>query len=159
MGAQALQLDPTLRSVESRDFEGGLRRKIVGQDEAVQAVVDLYQVFRAGLEFNNPLIVRKTRVHAGAMPKRWSFLDVANPHVVVSALKPSRGGEVAVRVYEAAGQPARGVRMHFARRVAAARAANLIEDSGEQLPVRDNAVSFDLQPYEIKTFRVQLEDK
>jgi ATP-dependent Clp protease ATP-binding subunit ClpA len=29
-----------------------LRRKIVGQDEAVQAVVDLYQVFRAGL--NSP---------------------------------------------------------------------------------------------------------
>jgi ATP-dependent Clp protease ATP-binding subunit ClpB len=52
MGAPALQLDPTLRSVESRDFEGGLRRKIVGQDEAVQAVVDLYQVFRAGL--NSP---------------------------------------------------------------------------------------------------------
>ena len=52
MGAQAVQLDPTLRSVESRDFEGGLRRKIVGQDEAVQAVVDLYQVFRAGL--NSP---------------------------------------------------------------------------------------------------------
>ncbi|HKV04743.1 MAG TPA: AAA family ATPase [Candidatus Acidoferrales bacterium] len=52
MDAQAHQLDPTLRSVESRDFEGGLRRKIVGQDEAVQAVVDLYQVFRAGL--NSP---------------------------------------------------------------------------------------------------------
>jgi ATP-dependent Clp protease ATP-binding subunit ClpB len=52
MGAQGLQLDPSLRSVESRDFEGGLRRKIVGQDEAVQAVVDLYQVFRAGL--NSP---------------------------------------------------------------------------------------------------------
>ena len=51
MGAQA-QLDPTLRSLESRDFEAGLRRKIVGQDEAVQAVVDLYQVFRAGL--NSP---------------------------------------------------------------------------------------------------------
>ena len=52
MGGQALQLDPTLRSVESRDFEGGLRRKIVGQDEGVQAVVDLYQVFCAGL--NSP---------------------------------------------------------------------------------------------------------
>jgi ATP-dependent Clp protease ATP-binding subunit ClpB len=52
MGAHAAQLDPTLRSVESRDFESGLRRKIVGQDEAVQAVVDLYQVFRAGL--NSP---------------------------------------------------------------------------------------------------------
>jgi ATP-dependent Clp protease ATP-binding subunit ClpB len=52
MEAHGLQLDPTQRSVESRDFEAGLRRKIVGQDEAVQAVVDLYQVFRAGL--NSP---------------------------------------------------------------------------------------------------------
>src|SRR6202021_1788224 len=52
VGAQALQLDPSQRSVESRDFEAGLRRKIVGEDEAVQAVVDLYQVFRAGL--NSP---------------------------------------------------------------------------------------------------------
>ena len=52
MAAQAVQLNPSLRSVESRDFEEGLRRKIVGQDEAVQAVVDLYQVFRAGL--NSP---------------------------------------------------------------------------------------------------------
>jgi DNA polymerase III delta prime subunit len=45
-------LDPQRRSYESRDFETGLRRKVVGQDEAVQAVVDLYQVFRAGL--NSP---------------------------------------------------------------------------------------------------------
>ncbi|HUO33448.1 MAG TPA: AAA family ATPase [Candidatus Acidoferrum sp.] len=52
MGARPQRLDPTQRSVESRDFETGLRRKIVGQDEAVQAVVDLYQVFRAGL--NSP---------------------------------------------------------------------------------------------------------
>ena len=52
MHAQPLQLDPTLRSLESRDFETGMRRKIVGQDEAVQAVVGLYQVFRAGL--NSP---------------------------------------------------------------------------------------------------------
>ena len=40
-----------------------------------------------------------------------------------------------------------------------ARAANLIEDPGAPLPVRDNAISFDLQPYEIKTFLLRLEDK
>jgi ATP-dependent Clp protease ATP-binding subunit ClpB len=45
-------LDAGRRSLESQDFEGGLHRKIVGQDEAVQAVVDLYQVFCAGL--NSP---------------------------------------------------------------------------------------------------------
>src|ERR1700726_754485 len=52
VATRAKHLDPTRRSLESRDFESGLRRKIVGQDEAVQAVVDLYQVFRAGL--NSP---------------------------------------------------------------------------------------------------------
>ena len=49
---RAQHLDPTQRSRESREFEASLRRKIVGQEEAVQAVVDLYQVFRAGL--NSP---------------------------------------------------------------------------------------------------------
>jgi ATP-dependent Clp protease ATP-binding subunit ClpB len=46
------QLNPTIRSNESRDFEGSLRSKIVGQEEGLQALVDLYQVFCAGL--NSP---------------------------------------------------------------------------------------------------------
>jgi ATP-dependent Clp protease ATP-binding subunit ClpA len=46
------QLDPTIRSSNTRDFQGALRAKIVGQEEGVQALVDLYQVFCAGL--NSP---------------------------------------------------------------------------------------------------------
>jgi len=46
------QLDPTIRSTDTRDFQGSLRAKIVGQEEGVQALVDLYQVFCAGL--NSP---------------------------------------------------------------------------------------------------------
>jgi len=46
------QLNPSIRSNDTRDFEGALRSKIVGQDEGVQALVDLYQVFCAGL--NSP---------------------------------------------------------------------------------------------------------
>ena len=49
MGA-AVRLDPLRQGEESREFEGRLREKIVGQDEAVQAVVDLYRVFCAGLQ-------------------------------------------------------------------------------------------------------------
>jgi ATP-dependent Clp protease ATP-binding subunit ClpA len=46
------QLNPSIRSNDTRDFEGSLRAKIVGQEEGVQALVDLYQVFCAGL--NSP---------------------------------------------------------------------------------------------------------
>src|ERR1700691_2453844 len=42
-------LDPSRRSSEARDFEGAIRRKIVGQDPAVQKVVEIYQMFLAGL--------------------------------------------------------------------------------------------------------------
>jgi ATP-dependent Clp protease ATP-binding subunit ClpB len=49
---EPLVLDSTLRSSEAGEFGEALRAKIVGQEEAVQAMVDLYQVFCAGL--NSP---------------------------------------------------------------------------------------------------------
>src|ERR1700719_4161273 len=45
--ASQQQLDPTLRSQESQVFQAALRSKVVGQEEGVRAVVDLYQVFCA----------------------------------------------------------------------------------------------------------------
>ena len=52
MSDYTLSLDPSKRSSDTIDFQSSLRAKIVGQEEAVQALVDLYQVFRAGL--NSP---------------------------------------------------------------------------------------------------------
>src|ERR1700687_2816188 len=52
MAAYAQKLDPTRRSPDTQMFETALRAQVVGQDEALAAVVDFYQVFRAGL--NSP---------------------------------------------------------------------------------------------------------
>src|SRR5437016_13269129 len=43
------QLDLTIRSKVTRDFHGSMQAKIIGQEEGVQALVDLHQVFCAGL--------------------------------------------------------------------------------------------------------------
>jgi ATP-dependent Clp protease ATP-binding subunit ClpB len=49
MNTNPTQLDPTLRSVESLEFEYALRTRVVGQEEAVHAVVDSFQVYCAGM--------------------------------------------------------------------------------------------------------------
>src|SRR2546430_623341 len=43
------QLDPTIRSNDTCDFHSSLRAKMVGQEEAIEAVVAVFQVFCAGL--------------------------------------------------------------------------------------------------------------
>ena len=42
-------LDPTLRSTDATEFAKALHRNIVGQDQAVEEVAEIYQTFLAGL--------------------------------------------------------------------------------------------------------------
>ena len=42
-------LDPTRRSSDAQDFEVALRRRIVGQEQAIEKVAEIYQMFLAGL--------------------------------------------------------------------------------------------------------------
>ncbi len=42
-------LDPSRRSSDAQDFDTAIRRKIVGQDDAVEKVTGIYQMFLAGL--------------------------------------------------------------------------------------------------------------
>lgn len=65
-------LDPTRRSNDAGEFEAALRRRIVGQDPAVEKVTQIYQMFLAGLNapgrpvgnllFLGPTGTGKTRV-------------------------------------------------------------------------------------------------
>jgi ATP-dependent Clp protease ATP-binding subunit ClpB len=49
MRPERAKLDPTRHSFESQEFESALRRRIVGQEDGVRALADLYQLFRAGM--------------------------------------------------------------------------------------------------------------
>jgi alpha-mannosidase len=43
--------------------------------------------------------------------------------------------------------------------VASANESNLIEETGQSLAVQNNTLRFDLHPFEIKTFKLQLESQ
>lgn len=114
------------------------------------------KIYRQGLEFNRPLVVRKATAHAGPLARQWGFAEVSHSNCVISALKPGKDGTTVLRVYEATGKPAPGVKIKFHAKVTSAHEANLMEDPGHKLEASNNILSFDLDPFEIKTFLLQL---
>jgi alpha-mannosidase len=112
--------------------------------------------WRAGLEFNNPLITRMIAPHRGILPARWGMLEVSNEAVVTSALKPGKDGSAVLRVYEASGQPARGVSVSLQTPITDVREANLIEDPVAPVAAKADGFTFDMRPFEIRTFRFRV---
>ncbi|APW59384.1 alpha-mannosidase [Paludisphaera borealis] len=110
---------------------------------------------RAGLEFNHPLLCRVVGSHEGGLPKTWGFVEVSAPNVVVSSLKPARGGGIALRIYETAGRPAPATTIKVHANVAAASEADLLENVQGRSPIADGAVRVDLVPFQIKTIVLQ----
>jgi alpha-mannosidase len=110
--------------------------------------------WRTGLEFNNPLVARTVAAHPGDFPASWGLLEVSNNDAVISAVKPGKDGTIIVRVYEAAGTPSHGVRAQWHFPIGEVYEANLIEDTGARLDAQRDSFTFDLKPYEIRTFKV-----
>jgi alpha-mannosidase len=113
-------------------------------------------VYRAGLEFNSPLIVRKAAQRSGPLPKVWGLFEVSQPNVVTTALKPGRDGHLILRVYEASGKSTAVVKIRFRPNLLSAQESDLLENPQRSLDVQDNAFRFALRPYEIKTFSLKL---
>jgi len=111
---------------------------------------------RRAYELNVPLVANLVTAHAGDTPARGGFASADRANVVIDCIKKAEDSDaLIVRVYEAHG--ARGpVRLTLAsppRRVAE---CDLMEEN--DMPVeRDGAcVSFDIKPWEIRTFKVEM---
>ncbi|MGH7839546.1 MAG: hypothetical protein ACREQC_17220 [Candidatus Binataceae bacterium] len=137
-----------MKSVESRDFESALQRKIVGQDEAVQAVVDLYQVFRAGLNspgrpvgnllFPGPTGAGKTRV-----VEATAEVLFGDPRAVIK-VDCAEFRRLSPKVCRSTGRCGRGVRKIYMRRLEKGDCRPLYFAEGifgMQMPLRDKKTS------------------
>src|SRR3954452_7661088 len=49
MGRLNKQLNPTQTGFEAEKLEGDLRKRVVGQDEAIQQIIEIYQTHLAGM--------------------------------------------------------------------------------------------------------------
>ena len=94
------------------------------------------EIYRAGWEFNHPLLARKVSVHEGELPKRWGLTEISSPNIVASALMPGREGSATLRVYEAAGTATSGVEIKLHVPVIQAVETNLLGDGIKPLSSR-----------------------
>jgi len=92
---QRSSLDPTRRSLESQEFEASLRQKIVGQEEGIRAVVDLYQVFCAqmcamGGQFRSARLDASCRNLPSPQRNGLSFRSIGSEGTPIGPWRPYR---------------------------------------------------------------------
>ncbi len=109
-------------------------------------------------QLNNPPFAVVKKGGAGPLPRAGFLVESACPNVIVEAVKRAEDGrEVIVRVYECHNRRTRAA-LRFVRPLAAAAECDLLERRDAPLDVNGDELSFDILPYEIKTFKVVLKD-
>jgi alpha-mannosidase len=77
-------------------------------------------------------------------------------HVIVETVKPAEDGDgLMVRLYEAHNQRGHGT-LTFATFILSAHECNLLEEPTNDVSYHRKTLSFQVRPFEIKTFRVHL---
>ena len=77
-------------------------------------------------------------------------------HVIVETVKPAEDGDgLIVRLYEAHNQRGHGT-LTFATSILSAQECNLLEKQINGVCCQGNSLSFQVKPFEIKTYRVRL---
>jgi alpha-mannosidase len=111
------------------------------------------QVYREGMAFNVPLILRKATVHSGTLPSSGSFVSLNSEHMMLHALY-AEGDKWVLRVVEAQGEAIEG-KLSLRWPLRAAHATDFLGENASPLPVIGNTFAFNANPFEIKTFQIE----
>lgn len=86
--------------------------------------------------------------------EKKQFLSVGAPNIIAEAVKPAEDDSNAfvVRLYECEGTKTKA-KITAGIPVSGAEITNLLEDTDEEIPVRDGAVELSFRPFEIKTVK------
>lgn len=87
-----------------------------------------------------------------------SFVQTDCDHIVVETIKPAEDGDgLIVRLYESHNQRGRAT-LTFATMIRAVQECNLLEERLSDVPVQGKSITFQVRPFEIKTFHVWLDN-
>ena len=106
-------------------------------------------------DLNDPMDAVVVDAHPGRLPSRHAFLELDAPGVTLEAVKQAEDGDgLIVRIVERHGAQTT-VRLSLPGGIAGACECNLLEDDEADVAVDDGAITFDIQPYEIRTLKIK----
>ncbi len=111
-------------------------------------------------QFCTPLAAFSLGRHKGALGTRFSLLSCSNDSVVVRAVKQAQDSdEIVVRVNEIAGKQQERVTLRFFQPVVSVREIYASEETIGMYPVEDGAITFDLDPFDVRSFALSFPEK
>lgn len=115
-------------------------------------------VVREAYGLNNPLLARVIpTAQEGTLPRRFAFAEVDTPTAIVETIKKAEDGDAWVlRVYEYGQCRLKNVHLRLGQAICKAVTCNLVEEQEEPVAWEGNTLTFDLAPFEVKTFKVWL---
>lgn len=111
---------------------------------------------RAGRELNYPMTVVKSGPHRGGLPPELSLVSSNREGVFIDTVKlGDESDRLILRCYE--GHNTRGpVELRIGGAVANALEVDLLKEEEGPVQHQDNAVTFEIAPYQVRTFSVEL---
>jgi alpha-mannosidase len=112
---------------------------------------------RMAYSLNCPMYEAVEDAHNGSLPDNFSALKVDSENVKVEVVKKAEDSDdIIIRLYEYQNRRAR-VTLEFFRHFSEVWECNLMETDITKINHNETQFSFDILPYEIKTFKFRIE--
>lgn len=105
---------------------------------------------------NCPMYTKVEEPHEGTLPKELSFISVDCENVIIEAVKKSEDSdELIIRLYECFNRRTT-VNVSFYKELEKVHECDLMEKEIEKIKVCGNSFEFEINPYEIRTFKLKV---
>lgn len=109
---------------------------------------------KEAFKLNVPLKAIAVDVQKGTLPEEHSFISCDNEDIIIDTVKAAQDGNgTIIRVYQSRrvrGERTLTINLPFSR----AYECNLMEDENKEIEVKGNTITFNVTPFEVKSFRI-----
>jgi alpha-mannosidase len=114
------------------------------------------KVTNSAYELNCPMYTRIEEAHEGSLPAQLSFITIDKDNVIIEVVKKAEASDhIVVRMYEYENKRAM-VNCSLLKDIELVEECDMLENKIAALTSEHNKFSFEIKPYEIKTFKLKL---